>query len=106
LDELDRFLGRLPECLADGGRIVILSYHSLEDRRVKHAFREAARDCICPPQIPLCVCGGANAWLRVITPRALRASETEVARNPRARSVRLRAAERLPGRAARPRRAA
>jgi 16S rRNA (cytosine1402-N4)-methyltransferase len=101
LEALDRVLARLPECLAEGGRIVVLAYHSLEDRRVKHAFREAARDCICPPEFPLCVCGGANAWLSVLTPRPIRASAAEIARNPRSRSVRLRAAERLPDRARR-----
>lgn len=101
LEALDRFLARLPECLAEGGRVVVLSYHSLEDRRVKHAFRDAARDCLCPPELPLCVCGGANAWLEVLTPRAQKASTAEIERNPRARSARLRAAERIPGRAAR-----
>ncbi|MFN8176547.1 MAG: 16S rRNA (cytosine(1402)-N(4))-methyltransferase RsmH [bacterium] len=101
LEALDRLLARLPECLAEGGRIVVLAYHSLEDRRVKHAFREAARDCVCPPELPVCVCGGANAWLSVLTPRPIRAQAAEIARNPRARSARLRAAERLPDRAAR-----
>ena len=101
LAALDRFLALLPECLAERGRVVVLSYHSLEDRRVKHAFREAARDCLCPPELPVCVCGGANAWLEVLTPRAQKASAAEVARNPRARSARLRAAERIPGRPAR-----
>jgi 16S rRNA (cytosine1402-N4)-methyltransferase len=100
LGELDRFLARLPDCLADRGRVVILSYHSLEDRRVKHAFRDAARDCVCPSEFPMCACGGGHAWLRQITTRPILAGASEVERNPRARSVRLRAAERVaPGNA-------
>ncbi len=95
LDELDRFLAGLRDCLAPGGRVVILSYHSLEDRRVKQAFRDASRDCVCPPELPACACGGGRAWLRVLTSRPRGASAAEIARNPRARSVRLRAAERV-----------
>jgi 16S rRNA (cytosine1402-N4)-methyltransferase len=95
LDELDRFLAGLADCLAPGGRIVVLSYHSLEDRRVKQAFREASRDCVCPPELPACACGGGRAWLRVLTPRPRTADPDEIARNPRARSARLRAAERV-----------
>ena len=85
----------LDQVLAPGGRIVILSFHSLEDRRVKHAFREAARDCVCPPELPVCRCGGKRAWLRELTRRPLTADAEELARNPRARSARLRAAERI-----------
>lgn len=94
LEELDRFLVRLRECLAPGGRVVVLSYHSLEDRRVKHAFRDAAQACTCPPGLPVCACGGDHAWLEVLTPRPRRAAAAEVARNPRSRSVRMRAAQR------------
>ena len=97
LDELDRFLVRVRDCLAPGGRLVVLSYHSLEDRRVKHAFRDAARSCLCPPELPVCACGGNHAWLEVLTPRPRTASAAEIARNPRARSVRLRAAARVDG---------
>lgn len=81
--------------LRPGGRIVVLSYHSLEDRIVKEFFRDEARGCICPPKLPQCGCG-RTATLRVLTGKPLRPSEEEVARNPRARSARLRAAERLP----------
>jgi 16S rRNA (cytosine1402-N4)-methyltransferase len=81
--------------LRPGGRIVALSYHSLEDRVVKGVFRDEARGCICPPRLPQCGCG-RTATLRVLTGRPLRPSEAEVARNPRARSARMRAAERLP----------
>ncbi|MGQ0722580.1 MAG: 16S rRNA (cytosine(1402)-N(4))-methyltransferase RsmH [Candidatus Eiseniibacteriota bacterium] len=95
LGELDRFLAGLPDVLAPGGRVVVLSYHSLEDRRVKHAFQDAARDCICPSELPMCACGGARAWLEVLTRKPVGASPEEIRANPRARSVRLRAAERI-----------
>jgi 16S rRNA (cytosine1402-N4)-methyltransferase len=95
LGELDRFLAALPAVLAPGGRVVVLSYHSLEDRRVKHAFQEAARDCICPPELPMCACGGGRAWLEVLTRKPVGASPEEIRANPRARSVRLRAAQRI-----------
>ncbi|HET9887779.1 MAG TPA: 16S rRNA (cytosine(1402)-N(4))-methyltransferase RsmH [bacterium] len=98
LGELDRFLGSLRRVLAIGGRIVILSYHSLEDRRVKEAFQSAARDCLCPPELPACACGGGHAWLCILTRRPLVPDEVEIARNPRARSAKLRAAERVQSR--------
>jgi 16S rRNA (cytosine1402-N4)-methyltransferase len=80
--------------LAVGGRIVVLTYHSLEDRIVKRAFAAAARGCICPPKVPLCGCGETPS-LRLITDKPLTASEEEVARNPRSRSAKLRVAERI-----------
>jgi 16S rRNA (cytosine1402-N4)-methyltransferase len=76
------------------GRLVVISFHSLEDRIVKSYFRRESRDCICPPRLPVCVCGHV-ATLRELTPRAIRPAEDEVARNPRSRSAVLRAAERL-----------
>ncbi|GJM44603.1 MAG: ribosomal RNA small subunit methyltransferase H [Gemmatimonadota bacterium] len=94
LGELDRFLADLRGLLAPGGRVVVISFHSLEDRRVKQAFREASRDCVCPPEFPACVCGGRSAWLDVLTRRPLTATPEEVAANPRARSAKLRVAER------------
>jgi 16S rRNA (cytosine1402-N4)-methyltransferase len=98
LAELDRFLAGLRDTLAIDGRIVIISFHSLEDRRVKHAFREAARDCVCPPTFPQCACGGGQAWLEVLTPRPLTAAPAEITANGRARSAKLRAARRVPSR--------
>lgn len=77
-----------------GGRICFLSYHSLEDRVVKEGFRRLAGACSCPPGLPVCRCG-AKAVVRVLTPRPVLPGEGEVAANPRARSARLRAAERL-----------
>ncbi len=95
LDELDRFLGALRDTLVIGGRVVVISFHSLEDRRVKEAFASGARDCVCPPELPACVCGGGQAWLEPLTKRPLVPGEVEIARNPRARSAKLRAAERI-----------
>jgi len=83
------------DVLAPGGRLVVLSYHSGEDRRVKRFFQEAERGCVCPPRQPVCTCGRAPR-LRRLTRRPVRPDEAEIARNPRARSARLRAAERLP----------
>lgn len=97
LGGLDRVLRDLRDVLAPDGRIVIISFHSLEDRRVKQAFREAERDCVCPPEIPQCACGGGHAWLEVLTKRPLVATAEETAANPRARSAKLRAARRLAG---------
>ncbi len=82
------------EHLRVGGRLVVLSYHSGEDRVVKHLFRAAARGCSCPPRTPVCVCGG-KVRLRVITRRPISAGEAELRENPRARSARLRVAERV-----------
>lgn len=82
-------------CLRPGGRLVVIAYHSAEDRVVKNCFRDAARGCTCPPAMPVCVCG-REPQLAVVTKRPLTPGDDEVQRNPRARSARLRAAERLP----------
>ncbi len=93
LGALREGLGAAILALRPGGRLVVIAYHSLEDRCVKHRFREAERGCTCPPHVPVCVCGGVPL-LRVLTRRPLRPDAIEVRRNPRARSARLRAAER------------
>ena len=93
LGELDRFLDTLPAPLGPGGRVAVIAYHSLEDRRVKHAFQQAAVDCICPPRLPICGCG-RSPQLLVPRRRAVRPSEQEVTDNPRSRSARLRWARR------------
>ncbi|HXJ36700.1 MAG TPA: 16S rRNA (cytosine(1402)-N(4))-methyltransferase RsmH [Candidatus Eisenbacteria bacterium] len=94
LAALDALLADGWRLLRPGGRIAILAYHSLEDRRVKDAFRRWATGCVCPPEIPRCVCGGVPR-ARLVTTKALRPDADEIARNPRARSARLRIAERL-----------
>ncbi len=81
------------EVLRPGGRIAVISFHSLEDRIVKQQFRDRARGCVCPPDLPMCACGH-EPEVRVLTPRVLRPSAEEVADNPRAQSSRLRVAER------------
>jgi 16S rRNA (cytosine1402-N4)-methyltransferase len=80
----------------DGGRMVIISFHSLEDRLVKGFMRREAMDCICPPGVPVCVCNH-KATLRVLTPKPLTPTKQEVLDNPRARSAKLRAAEIIVG---------
>jgi 16S rRNA (cytosine1402-N4)-methyltransferase len=85
--------------LGDLGRLVVLAYHSLEDRLVKQFIRLESRDCICPPKLPVCACDH-KAGLRPIGRGAQFPSDDEVAANPRSRSARLRVAERLPAHAA------
>ena len=80
--------------LRPGGRLVVIAYHSLEDRIVKQALRAAAKGCTCPPATPLCICGG-SITMRVITRRPIQPSDAEIRDNPRARSGKLRAAERI-----------
>ena len=94
LDVLERGLDAATRWLNPGGRICVISYHSLEDRIVKNHFKEMAQGCICPPDIPVCVCGRVPI-LKIITKKPLVASAEEVQRNPRARSAKIRVAERL-----------
>jgi 16S rRNA (cytosine1402-N4)-methyltransferase len=94
LDALQEALAAAVELLRPGGRLVVLSYHSLEDRIVKRFFQAERRGCVCPPELPVCVCG-RNPRLRLVTRRSVTPSQAEIATNPRARSARLRAAERL-----------
>jgi len=90
LERLERALPVLRDALNGGGVLVVIAYHSLEDRVVKRAFREWSRACVCPPDLPVCVCRGEPLG-ESLTRRPIRPSEAEVAGNPRARSARLRA---------------
>jgi len=89
---LDEALDVIRDLLAPGGRLAVISYHSLEDRRVKDAFREWSRACVCPPELPVCRCRGVPLG-RMLTRKPVRPTETELERNPRSRSARLRAWE-------------
>jgi len=94
LGALEEGLSAAIELLRPGGRLVVIAYHSLEDRIVKNRLRDAERGCVCPPSIPICVCG-RNPTLERITRKPLRPGAEEIAANPRARSARLRAARRI-----------
>jgi 16S rRNA (cytosine1402-N4)-methyltransferase len=92
LGQLEQALPALRDALTPGGRLGVITYHSGEDRIVKHAFREWARACVCPPRQPVCTCRGRPLG-RVLTPRGIAAAAAERAANPRARSARLRVFE-------------
>jgi 16S rRNA (cytosine1402-N4)-methyltransferase len=94
LGALEAVLPQAVEILRPGGRLVVISFHSLEDRRVKRYLRREAKACICPSELPVCVCQHQPV-VRVLTRRPVRPTEDEVARNPRSRSARLRAAAKL-----------
>ena len=94
LDNLEVVLPQAVLSLALRGRLAVVSFHSLEDRLVKRYFRRESQDCICPPRQPVCTCGH-RATLTVITSTPIRPSEVEVQKNPRARSARLRIAEKI-----------
>jgi 16S rRNA (cytosine1402-N4)-methyltransferase len=94
LDQLDRALPLAWEVLREGGRIGVISFHSLEDRRVKRFLADRARGCICPPELPVCVCG-REPEAEPLTRRAVAPTPGEVASNPRSKSARLRAARKL-----------
>ncbi|MCZ6748780.1 MAG: 16S rRNA (cytosine(1402)-N(4))-methyltransferase, partial [SAR324 cluster bacterium] len=90
LNELEALLARAPVILAPSGVIVVISFHSLEDRIVKERFREWEQPCTCPPSMPRCVCGRVPLGRR-LTRKPIGASDAETAANPRSRSAKLRA---------------
>ena len=94
LGEIEKFLEELPKMLKKGGRSVIITFHSLEDRLVKHAYRKAEKPCVCPPSAPVCVCG-KKPTLKVITNKPILPCEEELQKNPRSRSAKVRVAEKI-----------
>jgi len=95
LKNLREVLERAPLCLKKGGRLAVLSFHSLEHRIVKEVLGRLSKDCICPPWFPQCVCGGKRKVIEIITKTPLTPKEEEIQGNPRARSAQLRVAERV-----------
>ena len=94
LDSLQSALPQALDALATGGRLAVISFHSLEDRIVKSFMRHEASDCICPPGMPVCVCGKQPS-VRLISRKPIVAMADEVGANPRARSAKLRVAEKI-----------
>ena len=95
LESLERSLATAVDLLRPGGRVAVISYHSLEDRIAKQTFRAAAEGCTCPKDLPICVCG-RTPRVKVLTNRPVRPDEQEIARNPRSDSARMRVAEKMP----------
>jgi 16S rRNA (cytosine1402-N4)-methyltransferase len=94
LEAIEKGLKAAIEVLASGGRVGVVSFHSLEDKIAKNLFNVEATDCICPPQAPVCICGHQRS-VRIVTRKPITPSEAEVRENPRARSAKLRVAEKL-----------
>lgn len=94
LEALEAVLPQAVNALKPGGRLAVISFHSLEDRLVKQFFRRESRDCLCPPRQPVCTCGH-KAIIREVNRHPIRPKPDEIAENPRARSARLRVAEKL-----------
>lgn len=94
LENLSESLPSILEKMAPGGRIGVISFHSLEDRIVKQFFQKESKNCICGPDIPVCVCGHKKQ-IEVITKKAIKPSDEEIAQNPRSRSAKLRIAKKL-----------
>jgi 16S rRNA (cytosine1402-N4)-methyltransferase len=94
LDQIKPAINDATDALKSGGRICVISFHSLEDRIVKNEFRDLAGSCECPKDIPYCVCR-KETKLKIITKKAITPSSEETEKNPRARSAKLRVAERI-----------
>lgn len=94
LDPLDRALEDFVDCLKPGGRLLVITFHSLEDRLTKRCFQRLQNPCVCPPKAPVCTCG-RKPKVRILARALCRPRREEIARNPRARSAKLRVAEKL-----------
>jgi len=94
LENLELALGKTIDILGIGGRLVVISYHSLEDRIAKRFMQKEATDCICSPKTPVCLCGHKSS-LRILTKKVIVPSEEEIRDNPRSRSAKMRVAERI-----------
>jgi 16S rRNA (cytosine1402-N4)-methyltransferase len=94
LDSLQVALQQALNLLGSGGRLVVISFHSLEDRLVKEFLRRESQGCICPPSVPVCVCGH-KPNLKIVTKKAVRPSQSEIQANPRSRSAKMRVGERI-----------
>ncbi|MGB3715637.1 MAG: 16S rRNA (cytosine(1402)-N(4))-methyltransferase RsmH [Candidatus Promineifilaceae bacterium] len=94
LETLKKGLAAAIDVLKIGGRLAVISFHSLEDRIVKHFIREQSRDCVCPPEYPVCICD-ARPVVRAVHRKVIRPAEAEVQSNPRSRSARMRVAEKV-----------
>ena len=94
LDVIEPTIRKAVSMLAPGGRIAVITFHSLEDRRVNQTFAELARGCVCPPDFPVCVCGH-KPEVRLVTKKPVTASPGELERNTRSHSAKLRTAEKL-----------
>jgi 16S rRNA (cytosine1402-N4)-methyltransferase len=94
LEAVERVLPDAIEALKPGGRLAVIAFHSLEDRIVKRFLRQESRDCICPPELPICQCDHKRS-LKVLTRKPITPAAAEIARNPRSRSAKLRIAEKI-----------
>ena len=94
LGSVERVMERAVPCLNPGGRLAVLTFHSLEDRIVKNAMAKAAKGCTCPPEFPVCVCG-KKPQVKLVTRKPIISGDEELERNPRARSAKLRVCEKL-----------
>lgn len=95
LDELQNAMQKSLDYLNPGGRIVVISYHSLEDRIVKNFLRNNSQNCICPAELPKCICGGKSAKIKLVTKKSIEPKDTEILENRRARSAKLRCGEKI-----------
>jgi 16S rRNA (cytosine1402-N4)-methyltransferase len=94
IENMKTGVGQAINLLAAGGRIAVISFHSLEDGFIKHMFRQEAKECVCPVGTPVCICNHEPS-LKLINRKAIQPAPEEIARNPRSRSARLRVAEKI-----------